>query len=571
MQMARGRAVDTDTRWERAVDDEFEESNEKTVIRAKQADALRLLRAGDVDAALDGYDRLRLNADVDKLADSQLLTDFCSLVSSVDGLTGRQKAKAALFRESWAQALSDASRAAGGETVGNCAGEPESTPSSHPVDWRYSPASSLAGKPAQASLKGYGFEKYGVIVGTLELAGDGDVIIRPSEADGYPAGAYFPVGKVNDRGYLKKYDVVQSLDVWDAEPDGLHRKFEVVPLPEDEIMVGAAYDGEDNGDGDVTLAAVGPAASDVLDVDCDSGAAASPSGGMSAVEGQAGSSDAGLADLLRRHEHFESLPDSGEPADAGERGVDGEDRHGSDADGDDPQATSVDSSLVPASDAEIDHVISELSADPEVQDRLERLVAQADALTKRMSSTSAGLTRARADGDSEDAGSGVEAQTGRKPAPADADSPNARRGQTRPREETTASPVVWLASTRSPDGQMDCSQAEAIAGAMGRQLTTIDAGRCVDIWSPTPHDDGTCSIPSWVADALAGDAVLAVVGLDPDTGSVDQTAAVRLLADRTMAWGDGRSVRVPASTMLLVVMESSRIDAARRAVDSYRN
>ena len=61
------------------------------------------------------------------------------------------------------------------------------------------------------------------------------------------------------------------------------------------------------------------------------------------------------------------------------------------------------------------------------------------------------------------------------------------------------------------------------------------------------------------------------MGLDPDTGSVDQTAAVRLLADRTMAWGDGRSVRVPASTMLLVVMESSRIDAARRAVDSYRN
>ena len=555
------------------MDDEFGESNEKTVIRAKQADALRLLRAGDVDAALDGYDRLRLNADVDKLVDSQLLTDFCSLVSSVDGLTGSQKAKAALFRESWAQALSDASRAIDGETVDSCAGEPASTPSSQPVDWRYALASSLAGKPAQASLKGYGFEKYGVIAGTLELAGDGDVIIRPSEADGYPAGAYFPVGKVNDRGYLKKYDVVQSLDVWDAEPDGLHRKLEVVPLPEDEIMVGAAYDGED--DGDESLAAVGPAASDVLDVDGDPGAAASPSGGPSAVEDQAGSSDAGLADLLRRHEYFESLPDSGEPAGAGERGVDGEARHGADADGDDSQATSVDGSvdgsLAPASDAEIDHVISELSADPEVQYRLEKLVAQADALTKRMSTTSARPTRARDDGDSEGTGSGVEAPIGRKPAPVDPDSPNARRAPARSREETTASPVVWLASTRSPDGAMDCSQAEAIARAMDRQLTTIDAGRCVDRWSPVPRADGTCSIPSWVADALAGDAVLAVVELDPDHGGVDQTAAVRLLADRTMVWGDGRSVRVPASTMLLVVMEPGRIDAARRAVDSYRN
>lgn len=544
------------------MDDEYGESSERAIIRERQADALRLLRAGDVDAALDGYDRLRLNTDVDRLVDPRLLVDFYRLVSSVDGLTGRQKAKAALFRESWEQALSDASRAIAEETVDSQAGEP--TPGIRPVDWRYAPASSLDGKPARASLKGYGFEQYGAIAGTLELAVDGDVIIRPYEADGYPAGTYFPVGKVNDRGYLKKYDVVQSLDVWDAEPDGLHRKFEVVPLPEDKIMVGAAYDGEDNGAGGVAPSAVGPAASDALDVDRDSGAAASATGRLSAAGDHAASGDAGLADLLRRHEFFESLPDSSE------RGADGEDRHDADADEDDTQATRVDGSRGPASDAEIDHVINELAADPEVQARLARLVAQADALTKRMSSTSDSTTRASDAVGSEAATRVLESPIGREPALADVDRPSARRDPARPRGETTASPVVWLASTRSPDGSMDCSQAEAVARAMDRQLTTIDAGRCVDRWSPVPHGDGTCSIPSWAVDALAGDAVLAVVGLDPDHGGVDQTAAVKLLADRVMTWGDGRYVRVPASTMLLVVMEPGRIDAARRAVESYK-
>lgn len=560
------------------MDDEFGESSEKTIIRERQADALRLLRAGDVDAALDGYDRLRLNTDVDRLVDPRLLVDFYRLVSSVDGLTGRQKAKVTLFKESWAQAISDASRAIDEDTTDSSAGEQEPTPGCRPVDWRYAPASSLDGKPARASLKGYGFEQYGAIAGTLELAVDGDVIIRPYEEDGYPAGTYFPVGKVNDRGYLKKYDVVQSLDVWDAEPDGLHRKFEVVPLPEDKIMVGAAYDGEYNGAGDAALAADRPAATGALDDDRDSSAAASPTGGLAAAGSHAGSSDAGLADLLRRHEYFNSLPDSGEHADDGEQGADGEDRRGTDAD-DTRETTSADGSRGPASAAEIDHVIGELAADPEVQDRLARLVAQADALTKSMSSTPArSPTRKHDDndsedegsGDSEDEGSGTEAPIEREPAPVDADSPSARRGPARPREETTASPVVWLASTRSPDGQMDCSQAEAVARAMGRQLTTIDAARCVDRWSPVTHDDGTCSIPVWVADALAGDAVLAVVGLDPDTGSINQTAAVRLLADRVMTWSDGRCVRVPASTMLLVVMEPGRIDAALRAVEAYK-
>lgn len=549
------------------MDDEYGESSERTIIRERQADALRLLKAGDVDAALDGYDRLRLNTDVDRLVDSRLLVDFYRLVSSVDGLTGRQKAKAALFRESWAQALSDASRALDEETVDDGSDEPEGC---RPVDWRYAMACSLAGKPARASLKGYGFEQYGAIAGTLELAGGGDVIIRPYVEDGYPAGAYFPVGKVNDRGYLKKYDVVQSLDVWDADPDGLHRKFEVVPLPEDKIMVGAAYDGEDNGASAAALAADRPTASGVPDADHDSGAAASSTGGLSAVADQAVSGDAGLADLLRRHEFFESLPESGERSDAGERGVDGEDRPDADADEDDTQATSVDGSRGPASDAEIDHVIGELAADPEVQDRLARLVAQADALTKRMSSTSASTARVLDTVGFDDATRVLEAPIVREPAPADTGRPIARSGPARPREETTASPVVWLASTRSPDDSMDCSQAEAVARAMGRQLTTIDAGHCVDRWSPVPHDDGTYSIPAWVADALAGDAVLAVVGLDPDHGGVDQTAAVRLLADRVMTWDDGRGVRVPASTMLLVVMEPGLIDAARRAVEAYK-
>lgn len=532
--------------------------DERSFIEGKQADALRLLRAGDVDPALDGYDKLRLNDEVDKMVDPKLLVDFYRLVLRVDGLTERQEAKAAVFRESWRPAYKAAVKRLGEETEEDAPTRVPEPASADVIDWRRVEASKLAGKPAHVSLRGYSFEKYGVIAGTLGLDADtGDVIVKPYEADGFPAGAYFPVGKVNGRGYLKKYDVVQSMDVWRDEPDGFHKTLDVAPMPEDKIMVGEAYDGDGGGDGGADATAdeqdedgaaedAGPVARpqfDDLDLGCvDTG---DDGRGLATTVSEEDVDDPGLADLLHRHSYFDSLP---------MRAL----------------WEKPDASRGPLSEDEITEVINDLSKDPEVQKRLTGLADKADEPASAEDqqqdeeAPSDGETTAerethRPDGSSDDA-----VHTG---ATAAADSV----GKCSPSMASTVQPTIptvgWLAAARLPDGSMDCSQPAMIATALGRTLTIIDAGNCMTGWTPESQSDGTCSIPTWEADALAGAAVLAITNLDVDTDDVDQAAARALLSSRKITWADGRTVTLHDDTLLFAVMEPSKIEAAKAAVE----
>lgn len=531
--------------------------DERSFIEGKQADALRLLKAGDVDVALDGYDKLRLNDEVDKMVDPRLLVDFYRLVSSVDGLTDRQKAKATVFSESWKPAYEAAVRRLREEIEEGASTRGPEPASTDAIDWRYVEASSLVGKPAHVSLRGYGFEKYGVIAGTLGLDADtGDVIVKPYEADGFPAGAYFPVGTVNGGGYLKKYDVVQSMDVWGNEPDGFHKTLDVAPMPEDKIMVGEAYDGADvdrdtdattdEQDEDGAAEDAGPAAQYQFDdLDLGHGDAGDDGRGLATTVSEEDVDDPGLADLLHRHAHFDSLPmrTTWEKPDPG-RG--------------------------PLNEDEITEVINDLSADPEVQKRLAELADSADEL--------ASAEDPRQDEEAPAAGKATDERETRRPDDSSDDAVHTGAtatidsvGERSPSMASTAQPIIptvgWLAAARLPDGSMDCSQPAMIATALGRTLAVIDAGNCVTRWTPERQSDGTCSIPTWEADALTGAAVLAVTDLDVDTDDVDQTAARTLLSSRKITWADGRAVTLHDGTLLFAVMEPSRIEAARTAVE----
>lgn len=531
--------------------------DERSFIEGKQADALRLLRVGDVDSALDGYDRLRLNDEVDKMVDPKLLVDFYRLVLSVDGLTERQEAKAAVFRESWRPAYKAAVKRLGEEIEEAAPTRVPEPASADTIDWRYVEASKLAGKPAHVSLRGYGFEKYGVIAGTLGLDADtGDVIVKPYESDGFPAGAYFPVGKVNGRGYLKKYDVVQSMNVWRDEPDGFHKTLDVAPMPEDKIMVGEAYDGA-GGDGDVDATAdeqdedgaaedAGPVAQpqfDDLDLGCvDAG---DYGRGLATTVSEEDVDDPGLADLLHRHSYFDSLP---------MRAL----------------WEKPDASRGPLSEDEITEVINDLSKDPEVQKRLTELADSADELASAEDpqqdeeATADGETTAESETHRPDCSSDDAAHTG---ATATADSAGKRRPSMASTAQPTIPAVCWLVAARLPDGSMDCSLPAMVATALGRTLTIIDAGNCMTGWTPESHDDGTCSIPTWEANALAGAAVIAVTNLDVDTDDVDQAAARALLSSRKITWADGRTVTLHDDTLLFAVMEPNKIEAAKTAVE----
>lgn len=531
--------------------------DERSFIESKQADALRLLRSGDVDSALDGYDKLRLNDEVDNMVDPKLLVDFYRLVLSVDGLTERQEAKADVFRESWRPAYKAAVERLGEEVEDGAPTRVPEPASADAIDWRHVEASKLAGKPAHVSLRGYSFEKYGVIAGTLGLDADtGDVIVKPYEADGFPAGAYFPVGKVNGRGYLKKYDVVQSMDVWRDEPDGFHKTLDVAPMHEDEIMVGEAYDGADgDGHADATADEQGEdgAAEDASpvarpqsdDLDLGYGDAGDDGRGLATTVSEEDVDDPGLADLLHRHGYFDSLPMR-------------------------VLWDKPDASRGPLSEDEITEVINDLSADPEVQKRLAGLADSADELASAEDpqqdeeAPSDGEVTAEREAHRPDGSSGDSVHTG---ATATADS----AGKRSPSMASTAQPTIptvgWLAAARLPDGSMDCSQPAMIATALGRTLAIIDAGNCMTGWTPESQSDGTCSIPTWEADALAGAAVLAVTNLDVDTDDVDQAAARALLASRKITWADGRTVTLHDDTLLFAVMEPGKIEAAKTAVE----
>lgn len=498
------------------------EVNERDFVASKQGEALRLLRDGDVDAAFDCYDKLRLNEDADTLADPELLADFFELTDHIDGLTERQRATAAVFKSTWAKAYDDAKNALKAENE-DC--EPVEAPiaDSANLDWRYSPAGDLVGKPAHVTLKSFGFEKYGVISGELGLdEATGDMVIYPDEADGFPSGAYFPVGKVNERGYLKKYGLVQTLEVWDHEPEGFHLALDVSPVPEDKIMVGEKYDGVVSSE-DPDLPAF-----DSVDTGYE------PDGAGLATSVKAGDVDGpGLADLLRRHEYFDSLP------------LNQPDHE-------------------PLTDDEITGVMQTLAVDPEVQRGLEELEAKAAALHEKMSAGS-GET-AGSDATVDDATGGI-AGNGDKPADDDGGGHSATGGLVEP----STRPIGWLASSETPDGSVDCTQAGLIASAAGLPLVVIDAAGCVREWSPrkvSGRSSSLAAIQSWELDLLSGHAVLAVTGLTAGRSDGDQLAARRLLRNGVITWEDGRSVSVPTSVMTFALVKPGELEAVKTAVES---
>lgn len=243
--------------------------------------------------------------------------------------------------------------------------------------------------------------------------------------------------------------------------------------------------------------------------------------------------DPGLADLLRRHEYFDSLP------------LNQPDHE-------------------PLTDDEITGVMQTLAVDPEVQRGLEELEAKAAALHEKMSAGS-GET-AGSDATVDDATGGI-AGNGDKPADDDGGGHSATGGLVEP----STRPIGWLASSETPDGSVDCTQAGLIASAAGLPLVVIDAAGCVREWSPrkvSGRSSSLAAIQSWELDLLSGHAVLAVTGLTAGRSDGDQLAARRLLRNGVITWEDGRSVSVPTSVMTFALVKPGELEAVKTAVES---
>lgn len=130
----------------------------------------------------------------------------------------------------------------------------------------------------------------------------------------------------------------------------------------------------------------------------------------------------------------------------------------------------------------------------------------------------------------------------------------------------------WIAASTTEDGKLDLSALSVVAEGMGAPLAVINAEDCLYKWSPSFNGHipaGTTIIPSWLVDAMAGNAVLAVIGLD-SADSEAQEAARKLIGEGVLRLIDDREIKLPSTVVTFAVAPAERIADLRAAVEKTR-